>query len=261
MNQSSNQDASLVGLANIRSISAYFKNQKSGIVWLLIPLVSSLLMSCATPPLDPGLTGPFHKIANYYLVNQKLPDEIRRIAILPLTASQNNQAATAGLEMLQPILYAELSKARLFEVVMVPANRLEQWTGKPSWTQDEQLPADSLIRVKEETGCDAILFNQLTVYRPYPPLAIGWRLLLVKTDGQVIWSLDEVFDAGEPTVANSARRHALGTDRKNAEFTYQTGTGSGALFSSRVPGWEWLNSPRFFAGYTVSAAVKTLTAK
>lgn len=230
------------------------------ILWAL-SFAISLFAGCATPPLDPGLTGPFHKIGNFYLINHKLPDDIRRVAMLPLTTAQNSQSAVAGREVLQPELYGELSKSRLFEVIVVSGERLEQWTGKPAWSQEEELPADFLIKIKEETGCDAILFNQLTYYRPYPPLVVGWRLLMVKPDGQVIWTLDEVFDAGEPAVANSARRHALETDRKNAEFAYQAGTRHDAVFTSRVPGWEWLNSPRFFAKYTANAAVATLSMK
>ena len=220
-----------------------------------------LLGGCATSPLDRGLTGPFHKLGNFYLINQKLPDDVRRVAMLPLTSSQKDAAAAAGREMLQPILYGELTKSRLFEILSVPGERLAQWTGRPAWNQDEELPADFLVKVREETGCDAILFNQLTFYRPYPPLAIGWRLLLVKADGQVIWSLDEVFDAGEPSVSNSARRHALEAERNNAEFTQQSATGYGSVFSSRITGWEWLNSPRFFAKYTANAAVATLIVK
>ena len=220
-----------------------------------------LSISCATPPLDPGLTGPFHKIGNYYLINKRLPAEIRKVAMLPLTASQQSQSAVSGRESLQPILFGELSKSRLFEVLLIPSERLQEWTGQPTWRQDEELPADFLIKIKEETGCDAILFNQLTYYRPYPPLSIGWRLLLIKTNGEVLWTLDEVFDAGEPHVANSARRHALQTERSNAELAYQAGTRYGAAWNSRIPGWEWVNSPLSFGKYTANAAIETLSSR
>jgi hypothetical protein len=230
-------------------------------VLILLLTIIGLGIGCATPPLDPGLTGPFHKIGNYYLINKRLPPEVRKVAMLPLTSALKDQSAVAGRESLQPILFGELSKSRLFEVLLVTNERLEEWTGKPSRTQDEELPADFLIKIKEETGCDAILFNHLTYYRPYPPMAIGWRLLLVRTDGEVLWTLDEVFDAGEPLVANSVRRYALQSERSNAELTYQAGTRSGAAWSSRIPGWEWVNSPTSFGKYTANAAVETLSAR
>jgi hypothetical protein len=191
-----------------------------------------------------------------------MPQSVRRVALLPLTSSENDQAARSGRESLHTILYSELSKSRLFEVVMVSPEKTEQYTGKPFWGPNDELPADFLVRIREATGCDAILFNQLTVYRPYPPLAIGWHLLLVSSeDGRAIWSLDEVFDAGEPRVWNSARRYSLANERTHAEFTKQAGTKDGAILPTRVVGLEWLNSPRHFARYAASAAIETLVMK
>jgi len=169
------------------------------------------LAGCAMQtPLDPGLTGPFHHPANYHLTDRKLPEGLGRVAMLPLTSAEDDLAARSGRESLQTILYGELIKARLFEVALVFPEKLEQITGKPAWSADDQLPADFLVRIREVTACDAILFSRLSNYRPYPPLAIGWHLLLVNAkDGRVIWKIDEVFDAGEPRVWNSARRYAV----------------------------------------------------
>ncbi|MBI4658814.1 MAG: hypothetical protein HY735_08225 [Verrucomicrobia bacterium] len=184
------------------------------------------------------------------------------MAILPLTSSENDQAARSGRESLNSVLYGEISKARLFEVRLVTPAELEQWTGKSSWSPDAELPADFLIRVREATACDAILFDHLTYYRPYPPLAIGWRLLLVSSeDGRVIWSLDEIFDAGEPRVWNSARRYAVENERTHAEFMKQAGTKHGVALPTRVMGLEWLNSPSHFAKYAANAAIETLVTK
>lgn len=218
-----------------------------------------ILCSCATKPVDPALTGPFHRIGNYFLLGQQLPPDIRRVAMLPLTAQDNDHAARTGRDTLRDILFGEISKARLFEVNIVTPEQMQQWTKQPRWKQDEELPADFLIRIKEATGADAILFSQLSYYRPYPPLAIGWRLLLVRTDGQLIWSIDEVFDAGEPAVINSFRRYVLHNERINAEFNQEIRTRPGTLFSTRVTALDWLNSPRQFARYTADAAIETLS--
>jgi hypothetical protein len=219
------------------------------------------LAGCAMQtPLDPGLTGPFHHPANYHLTDRKLPEGLGRVAMLPLTSAEDDLAARSGRESLQTILYGELIKARLFEVALVFPEKLEQITGKPAWSADDQLPADFLVRIREVTACDAILFSRLSNYRPYPPLAIGWHLLLVNAkDGRVIWKIDEVFDAGEPRVWNSARRYAVENERTQAEFTRLAGTKHGSAFPSRVTGLEWINSPRHFAKYAANAAIETLT--
>ncbi|MBI2949664.1 MAG: hypothetical protein HYY23_18675 [Verrucomicrobia bacterium] len=230
--------------------------------WTNLTFVGCLAFfaGCATQtPLDHGLTGPFHHPGNYYLTDRKLPEGLGRIAMLPLTSAEDDLAARSGRESLQTILYGELIKARLFEVALVPSEKLEQLTGKPAWSSDNQLPADFLVRIREATACDAILFSRLSNFRPYPPLAIGWHLMLVNAeDGRIIWKLDEVFDAGEPRVWNSARRYAVENERTQAEFTRLAGTKHGAAFPSRVTGLEWINSPRHFAKYAASAAIETL---
>lgn len=230
---------------------------------LIFLTVCTFSTGCAASnPLDPAVTGPFHKLGNFYLAGQKIPQEIRRIAMLPLTSPQNDISSRSGIDALQPILYVELTKARLFEVFPISNEKLAEWTGKPTWDRDEVLPADFLVKIKEQTGCDAVLFSQLSLYRPYPPLAVGWRLMLVKADGgDVIWSIDEIFDSGEPRVMNSARRFTLENERTNAELAKQIGTGYGSAFPSRVAGWEAINSPRHFAKYAASAAIQTLTRK
>ncbi len=221
-----------------------------------------LLTGCATHPFDPGLTGPFHEIGNFFLINHALPPHVRRVAMLPLSSTQTTQTADKGRESLEPILYGELSKKRLFEIVRITPEQLDAWTGKTNWKAEDELPANFLTKIRESSACDAILFSQMTYYQPYPPLAVGWRLLLVDSnDGQTLWSLDEIFDAGEPRVANSVRRFALENERTNAELTKQMGTKYGPAFSGRVFGLEWINSPLHFARYTANAAAETLMPK
>jgi len=92
---------------------------------------------------------------------------------------------------------------------------MKQWTGQNLWRTDEQLPPDLLQRVSEGTGCDAVMFCQLTRFQPYQPLAVGWKFSLVQysralgatAQPQILWSADEVLDAGDPEVATAARNY------------------------------------------------------
>ena len=54
-----------------------------------------------------------------------------------------------------------------------------------TWRADEKLPPDFFERLREETGCQAIFFNQLTRYEPYQPVAIGWKMTLVVDKDQL----------------------------------------------------------------------------
>ena len=94
---------------------------------------------------------------------------MRRVAVLPLSASDSTESLEAGMDALEPILQSELGKSERFEIVPVSREQLRHWTGQPSWRMDEALPAELLQRVRAETGCDGVLFSQLTVYQAYPP--------------------------------------------------------------------------------------------
>ena len=142
------------------------------------------------------------------MITPVLDPEVKRVALLPMTALLPTETFQAGIDSLQPILRAELDKTKRFEVIVVTAEQLRRWTGQGSWRSDEQLAPDFFDRLHEETGCQGVIFNQLTRYQPYPPIAIGWRLTLVyNKDHQICWAADEVFDAGDNEVANAARTY------------------------------------------------------
>lgn len=210
--------------------------------------------------LEPGLTqtvqdfGPPYKPSNVYRRVNALPENVRRIAVLPLTITSSTSLLESGVETLEPVLYAELEKSKRFEVVPVTRQQMSAITSKPGWRIDEQLPANFFARVKELTGCDAVLFCQLTRFQPYPPPAIGWKLNLVECqksvppslDGQkamTLWSADELLDAGDPAVANGARSYYLEHLRNEIPLP------DPAMV---------LNSPTRFGQYTVSTLLATI---
>lgn len=246
--------------ANLRRL---FQNAvAAAILPVAFGLPAVLMSGCATGSLDPGLTGPFHRPSNFNLTDSTLPEDVRRIAVLPLATSRPSEITLgAGRNSLQPVLYDEILKSRLFEAIAVSEEQMAQWTGKKIWRQDEVLPADFIVRIEDQTACDAILFCELTSFSAYPPLAIGWKFLLVKTDGQVLWSFDDIFDAGEPQVANSARRFEYDRERSRFELLQQSDQRSGSVWQYRVAGSDSVDSPTHFGKYTVNAAFRTLAGR
>jgi len=137
-----------------------------------------------------------------------LNENVRRVAILPLIPSRGNREAERGVAFLQPILTEEFSRNRIFDVVTVTPDRLRRLFHRQSIYADEPLPYDFLTTIHRETGCQAILFAELTTFRAYPPIALGWKLHLFDLESEkLIWAVDEVFDGGQSPVANSLRRH------------------------------------------------------
>jgi len=208
-----------------------------------------MLGGCTTAEIqqltDP-IHGPDYAVANFSRSGPALPSGVRRVAVLPLSHNLRDTSGADGVVMLEPVLQAELSKARLFEQIYVTPAQLQQWTGKRSWDDFEELPLDLFTKLHEKTGCDAVLFSHLSRFKAYPPLFVGWRMKLVGNDGKILWSVDETFDAGEETVANSARRHDRSSVRNNP-----------ALADSR----SILLSPSRFGQYAAGAVVATMPAR
>lgn len=198
--------------------------------------------------------GPRYKPTNIYRRTNSLPTQIRRVAVLPLVTPESTAFLNAGVETLEPLLYAELEKCKRFEVITVSSAELKQWTGKAGWRADEPLPPDFFGRVADATGCDAILFCQLTRYEPYQPVAVGWKFSLVANPppgppsaqsmkDKILWCADEVLDAGEPAVSNAARDY-YGQHLRNEAPSADAST--------------ILSSPARFGQYTLAALLGTL---
>ena len=184
---------------------------------------------------------------NVFVAAPQLPDEVKRVAVLPLVCGEPRTDLAEGCSTLGPVLVSELIKAKKFEVVTIPPDELARLTGRADWTSEKVLPADFLDSLGKKYGCDAVLFCQLTEYQAYPPLAVGWRLRLVTVRGhKTLWAGDEHFDAGKPPVMAGARRYQQHESR---------------LLNDDTAGWLALNSPRQFGQYSIAQLLDTLPAR
>ena len=166
-----------------------------------------------------------------------------RVAVLPISVPAGHWAAAEGSHVLQSVLIAELAKQERFETVSVTQEQLDAWTGHRTWRLEETLPHNFFDKLRDELGCDGVLFTHLSSYHPYEPMVLGWRIRLVDAHStQITWAADEVFDAGRKTTAHAAERYGRATDES-------------WLRTSRD---EVLLSPRRFAQYSFSALFETL---
>lgn len=205
-----------------------------------------LTAGCKTTRLAEPVAGPGYQPANVYQNFRHLPADLRRVAVLPAT-SEATSAAAAGSDTLGPIIAEELGKTRKFELIIVTPAQLRAWTGRAHWRAEEELPADFLRVLQAQLGCDGVLFTRITQFRPYPPLAVGLSLKLAEAStGDLIWATDEVFDASEPAVVNSARRYQQTREQLPA-----------SLADSR----SILNSPSTFGRFAAGSVLTTLPAR
>ena len=206
------------------------------------------LAGCSTvaTPKD-VVRGKGYQPQNVFVDGTVLPKNIRRVVVLPLVCDENNAQLTEGTTTLQPVVVSELMKTKKFEVVSADAAFLKNRTSRAQWSGEEVLPPDLFAILRENSACDAVLFSRLTVFRAYPPLAVGWRLRLVDAvTGKTLWAADEVFNGGEVAVSDGARRHQL-TEERNPYGAPDE--------------WFIQNSPSKFGEYTAARLFATLPSR
>jgi hypothetical protein len=204
----------------------------------------ALLAGCQTAPLNISLLQRSYQPNNVYAFPPQLSPHLERVAVLPIAAETPHDNLPEGCTALAPVLWNELLQTKRFEVVAVDPLRLRRESGSPAWTGGETLPADLLTTLRRDYGCDAVLFTELTAYRAYAPLEVGWRFKLVDArSGSILWAADEVFDGSRQDVAYAAQRHT------------EPGFSWPLLWRK-----DWLaaNSPSEFGGYSAAALLQTL---
>jgi hypothetical protein len=235
---------------SIQTVKAADVDRALGQAALMLALAVGFVGCKTTSIKNPGtVIGPFHKPLNYNLANGVMPADMRRVALLPMTSAMNTVEHQSGRQFLQTFMQAEIVKSGLFEVVYVSVTKMEQLTGRPAWRMIDELPVDFIEQLAREYDCQGVLFSHLTVYKPYPPLSIGWRMGLVhlspeSNNGSVVWEIDDVFNAGQKEVINSARRNAIKNGLSDPELDAEFGL---------------LNSPRRFGRYTAESVVATMS--
>jgi hypothetical protein len=214
------------------------KNTKWGVLWLAINATLAVYAQAdgQTQP-NPAIHS-HDRSDNTFQASPVLPDNLRRVVVLPLAWEGTSTDLSQGCEVLGPIILTELINTKRFEAVAVSPENLQHQTGRQSWTGAEILPADFLDSLKRVYGCDAVLFCQLTAFRPYAPLAVGWRMKLVEVrTGRILWAVDKVFDAKSAPAHNKASLSSI------VEQWFST--------ESSNKYWRIENSPRQFCRYTL----------
>lgn len=185
-------------------------------------------------------TGPAFEPKNYTSV-AALPVTVRRVAVLPLHSPSWPAINVAPVEA---AFAAELVKVERFETVALTRDEMRESFGAESLVSSAALPADMLERLRASHGADAVLFQDLSHFSPYQPIAIGVRGKLVSAhDGRVLWSFDALFDGAQPSVAVAAREYYMTQGRPAHPLENSSGI---------------MQSPSRFAKYVAHAMFGTL---
>lgn len=144
-----------------------------------------------------------------------LPATLHRVVLLPVYVGTTVSPETAAT--IDEALFSALQRSARFEVVVLTREESRRWFGATEFSSAGALPHGYVSVVAAKFAADAVLFVDLTVFKPYRPLATGFRAKLIAPGDleHFTWSFDEVISADVPGVANSARRQFQQTDRSD----------------------------------------------
>lgn len=211
---------------------------------LLTLLATLLLAGCLSGRSSAVKTHPASpkvQLANVY--QPPMAGTVTRVAVLPLAGDV--QPADALREM-DRTFHAEFNKPQVFEGVRVSRSELSDLIHKDQLSSTEAIPRELLLALQQKYSAEAVLFTDVTHYRPYRPISISVRTKLVSLrTNDVLWSIDANFDSAEPAVAEAARTYS--------RLTEQNPTLLKASDSSGV-----LLSPQRFARFVAREVFATL---
>jgi hypothetical protein len=94
-------------------------------------VLSALVAGCSVMPASArrAMAVPY-KPTNVSVRQDRMPESIRRVAVLPVPHRRDDANQASGANLLEPVLIAELHKRNVFEVVPISPDALQELTGR-----------------------------------------------------------------------------------------------------------------------------------
>lgn len=228
----------------MKSFRAMSSSSTRAILLFCLGALGALGSGCTSTRLERMVTdipmGESYVPDNLYSVD-RLPEEVRRVAILPLFCEQLDRT---DRERLDEQLRLQLLQAGRFELVSVSSVQLEHAIGVHQWSSQSVVPVELVQYLRDELRVDAVFQFDLTEYRPYRPYRVGVRARLFDlATGVKLWAVDEVLSSDQASVIVAARKYAT----KQAQQRYPYGDSYAAL-----------RGPMHFSRFVFSSLVQTL---
>jgi hypothetical protein len=119
-----------------------------------------------------------------------------------------------ALREMDKTFHAEFNKPHVFEGVRVDRSEMMQIIHRDQLPSTETVPRELLLALRDKYAAEAVLFTDITHYRPYRPISIGVRTKLVSlSTNDVLWAIDASFDSADPAIADAARNFSKRTEQ------------------------------------------------
>lgn len=154
----------------------------------VITLAALLLAAgCLKQPPAPGV--------GHYVDRDGLTGRVQRVLFLPLTSDSASPApADAMTRTLGPALQAR----QIFSITTLPP---EPGIDLPALDPRRPVAMKDLMRLRQATGCDAVILGAIAGFQPYPHTQTGLLLRMIDArDGRVLWAVDHFWSAADKDV-------------------------------------------------------------
>lgn len=140
--------------------------------------------------------------AYYYRNPDKNLSAVGRVALVELDNYSSYPHISADVT---EAIFEALQKKQLFGLTVVHQSDTA-WRGL-QLDLDSTHTLEQLLSISKTLKCNAVLTGTVTEFKPYPHMVIGLRLKLVDlADGQLLWALEQVWDAADKTTENRIKK-------------------------------------------------------
>ena len=182
------------------------------LTFCIVILCSLTIMGCFSTPPHRSSSLSYNKSDEF----KKL--QIRRVLLLPFEYNVDREAV---IDEVTEAFSVELRKIGSFEVIVPTGNKATIIPEHEIWSKGS-VNINTLVTLKKKYDVDAIIFGNITNYRPYEPMLLGVKVGMISTDtGSVVWSADGVFDSNENEVAELVKQYFESTHQKSALYGWK----------------------------------------
>ena len=143
---------------------------------------------------------------------------IRRVLLLPFEYTTDREAV---IDEVTEAFVVELRKIGSFEVVAPTGDKTLLFSEQGVLVKGS-INFASVLALRNKYDVDAIIFGNITHYRPYEPMLLGVKVDMISTDtGDVVWSADGVFDSNENDVAELVKQYFENTHQKSSLYGWK----------------------------------------
>ena len=161
------------------------------------------------------------KNVNCY-INTDIKDSVKRVLVMPVSFNSSQGKIN---DYIYKTLTLNLAKYNYFEVLTYK-DFSDDTIGKLSESFKDKASGKYNLSIIQAFGntnrIDAILFPEVTFFRSYKPLLFGYKHIMIETSkGQIVWSVDDVFDMANREIDILAKNWYYNTHNEDMNPSFQ----------------------------------------